>query len=100
MSKLTPSFLVFVARLEERLGRDAPDPQAGAAEAVLLLDHSGGEPELGGTDGGHIAAGTGADHQHVIRLHRPARSSHSTAIGRGPSPTIRRGNPSMGRAGR
>ena len=100
MSKLTSGFLVFVARLEERLGRDAPDPQAGAAEAVLLLDHSGGEPELGGTDGGHIAAGTGTDHQHVIRLHRPAHSSHSPAIGRGPSPTIRHGIPSTGRAGR
>ena len=52
--------------LEQRLGRDAAPQQAGAAERLLLLDDRDLEAELRGADGGHVAAGAGADDDDVV----------------------------------
>ena len=52
--------------LEERLGRDAPPQQAGSAERLLFFDDSRLQPELRGTNGRHIAAGTGAYDDYVV----------------------------------
>jgi hypothetical protein len=49
---------------DERLGRDAAHVEAHPTP-VLLLDDRGGEPELRGADGGHVAAGSGADDDDV-----------------------------------
>ena len=51
--------------LQQRLGRDAADIEAGAAEGGALLDHRHLHAELGGADRRHIAARTGADHDKV-----------------------------------
>src|SRR4029079_6166449 len=52
--------------LEQRLRRNAPPEEAGAAERFLLLDDCGLEAELAGADGGHVAAGAGADDDDVV----------------------------------
>ena len=52
--------------LEERLGRDAAPQQTRAAERLLFFDDGHLEPELRGTDRGHVAAGAGTDDDHVI----------------------------------
>ncbi|MCY1533814.1 hypothetical protein D9M68_691620 [compost metagenome] len=64
-------FVVLVGAVQQRLGRNAADVQAGAAESDLafladvLLDTSGLQAELGGTDGGNVTAGAGTNHNHV-----------------------------------
>ena len=50
---------------EQRLGRNAAPDQAGAAERLLLLDDRDLKSELRGADRGHVAAGSGADHDDV-----------------------------------
>ena len=55
-----------VGHAQDGLGGDAGVVQAAAADRVLL-DHGRLHPELGGTDGGHVAAGAGADHDAVVR---------------------------------
>ena len=55
--------------VQQRLGRDAADIEAGAAERAALLDAGHLEPELGRLDRGHVAARPAADdHQIVPRL--------------------------------
>ena len=51
--------------VQQRLGRDAADVEAGAAQRLAALDAGGLQPQLGGADRRHIAAGTGADHDQV-----------------------------------
>ena len=46
-------------RVEQRLGRDAADVEAGAAERLAALGAGGLEAELRGADRGDIAAGAG-----------------------------------------
>ena len=53
-----------VRGVDQRLGRNAADVQAGAAQA-LALDQHGGNAELASADGSHIAAGTAADDQQL-----------------------------------
>ena len=50
--------------VQQRLGRDAADVDAHAAELVLL-DHGGGEAELGGADGADVAGGAAAEDDDV-----------------------------------
>ena len=50
---------------EERLGRDAADVDAGAAEGLVGFDADDGEAELCGADGGDIAAGAAADDDEI-----------------------------------
>ena len=55
-------FFKFFGGMDQGLGRNAADVQAGTAE-LLALDQGGGDAKLGGTDGGNIAAGAAADNQ-------------------------------------
>ena len=59
----------MVARGEERLARDAADVETGAAEFLVFFDDGGLESELGGADGGDIAARAGADDDDVEFIH-------------------------------
>ena len=67
VGELVHRALVVLRGLEQRLGRDAADVEAGAAEAGLALpvlpvvDADGLEAELRGADGGDVAARAGAD---------------------------------------
>src|SRR5690606_14530081 len=56
--------LIFLAGLEQGLGRDAAPVQADAAQ-VLALDDGDLLAQLAGADGGDIAAGAGADDDEV-----------------------------------
>ena len=58
-------FLEKLGGVEQGLGRDAADIEAGAAQSLAALDAGGLEAELGRTDRGHIAARAGTDHQNV-----------------------------------
>src|SRR5205814_5021256 len=49
-------------------GGDAADVEAGAAQRRPLLDAGDFEAELGGADGGDVAAGAGPDHDQVVAL--------------------------------
>jgi hypothetical protein len=68
--------LVELGGLQQRLGGDAADVEAGAAEAHFALgvgigfrlDAGRGQAELRGTDRRHVAAGTAADHHYVELL--------------------------------
>ena len=51
--------------MEQALGWDAADIQAGAAQ-MLFLNEGDLCTQLGCSDGGHIAAGAATDHQHVL----------------------------------
>ena len=58
--------------VQQRLGRDAADVDAGAAERLVHLDADGDEAELGGADRGDIAARAAADDHDVggsVRSH-------------------------------
>jgi hypothetical protein len=69
---LDPHVAQAVARLleklgsvQQRLGRDAADVEAGAAVGGPLLDHGDLEAELAGADGADVAAGAGSDDDEV-----------------------------------
>src|SRR5260221_3523958 len=49
------------ARRQQRLARDAPDVEAGAAERFVLLHDGGFEAELRGADRGDVTAGAASD---------------------------------------
>ena len=67
--------------VQQRLGRNAADVQADAADARVALDQDDLLAEVGGAKRGGVAAGTGAEHQHlgvegrvgVLRGARPRR---------------------------
>ena len=46
----------MLGRLQHRLGGDASNVHAGAAEGLVLLDADGGEAELGAANGGDVSA--------------------------------------------
>ena len=52
--------------VQQRLGRDTAHVQADAAQRVVALHQHGGQTQVGGAEGGRIAAGAGAQHQHVV----------------------------------
>ena len=56
-------------RLEQLLGRDAPDVEAGAAEPALL-DHGDVQPRRGPVERRGVAAGTAADDDDVVVISR------------------------------
>ena len=66
----------FLRGLQQRLGRDAADIQAGAAERGALLHAGDLHAELRRADGAHIAAGSGADDDDVEGI-RPFRCTPS-----------------------
>ncbi|MNG12242.1 hypothetical protein D3C84_958410 [compost metagenome] len=63
--------MVLPGAVQQRLGRNATDVQAGTAEGdlalfvLVLLDAGGLQTELRRFDGGHIAARAGTDDYHV-----------------------------------
>ncbi len=59
--------MVDLGGAQQRLGRDAAPVEADAAE-MLALDDGGLEAELGGADGGDVAARPAADDDHVIDI--------------------------------
>src|SRR5262249_14725246 len=52
--------------LEQRLRRNAPAVQAGAAERLVLLDDGRSEAQLRGPDRGDVAAGPRTNHYDVV----------------------------------
>ena len=60
--------MVVVGRLQQGLGRDAPDVQAGAAQGAAFLDDGRLEAQLRRPDGGDVAARAAADDDQVIRI--------------------------------
>ena len=52
--------------VQQRLGGDAADIEAGAAVRLALLHDGGLQAELRGADGAHIAAGAGADDDEIV----------------------------------
>ena len=53
--------LEFRGGMDDRLGRNAADVQAGAAETVAAVDQHGFQPQLAAADARDIPAGPGAD---------------------------------------
>ena len=61
--------LVDFGGVEQGLGGDAADVEAGAAEGVVLLHEGHLEAELAGFDGGDIATRAGADYDEIELRH-------------------------------
>src|SRR5262249_22951283 len=59
---------VQLAGVEQGLGGDAADVEAGAAQRGTLLDDSGLQAQLGGADGGDVAARPRPDHDDVVQV--------------------------------
>ena len=55
-----------VAGMQQGLGGDAADVQAGSAKSLAALDHADLQAQLRRADGADIAAGAGADHDEII----------------------------------
>ena len=68
IGKVLLDVVVVMAGLEQGLGRDAPDVEAGAAEGAAHLDAGRRESQLGGLDGGDVSTGTSSDDHHVVLL--------------------------------
>ena len=60
--------VIELARIEQRLARDAADVQAGAAQGRPLLDAGHLPPELRRPDRRDVTAGTRPDHYQVVTL--------------------------------
>src|SRR5438874_12954944 len=67
--------MIDLGRAQQRLGRNAAPVEADAAEIGFFHDR-GLEAELGGADGGDIAAGAGADDDDV-----EGRVGHGYSLG-------------------
>ena len=51
--------------VQQRLGRDAADVQAGAAGAFARLDQGDRDAVVGGEEGGRVAAGAAAEDEEL-----------------------------------
>lgn len=60
---------VVFGGVQQGLGRDAADIQAGAAQGGAFIDEGDLEAELGGAEGANVAAGAGADDDEVEGRH-------------------------------
>ncbi len=63
---------IELARMQQRLGGDAADIEAGAAMRGALLDHGDLHAQLRGADGADIAAWPRADDDHIVTHDFPA----------------------------
>ena len=63
-------FVQHMGRVQQCLGRDAADVQAGAAQGVAPLNHSRFQAQLRATNGANVAAGAGTDDDDVVAGHR------------------------------
>ena len=52
--------------VQQGLGGNAADIEAGAAMRLALFHHGGFQAELGGANGADIAAGTGSDDNEIV----------------------------------
>jgi hypothetical protein len=66
MRQLMAGDLEHFRGVQQRLGRNAADVEAGAAMRLALFDDGDLEPELGGADGADITAGAGADDDEIV----------------------------------
>jgi hypothetical protein len=80
--KFTPNWQGAAVRLGEqlggvkqRLGRDAADVEAGAAQRLPAFDAGGLKPQLRRPDRGHVSARSSADHDHVEMVSAILQSS-------------------------
>ena len=101
-AKRVARLLVELGGVQQRLGGDAADVEAGAAVRRPLLDHGRPSGRAGRADGAHIAAGAGADDDQIVGGSRqlnsvagleraaarrtPTRSRRGRAAGRSASP--------------
>src|SRR5205823_1585367 len=69
LAELVARFLVQLGGVKQRLGRDAADVEAGAAERLVLLDHHHLHAELRRADRAEIAARAGTDDDEVVTGH-------------------------------
>ncbi len=71
--------LEHLGGVEQRLGRDAADVEAGAAERLALLDDGDFHAELRRADRADIAAGPGADDDEIVgHVDEPAFDKEET----------------------
>ena len=70
-------FLEQLGGMQQRLGGDAADVEAGAAEGGALLHHGHLHAELRRADGAHVAARAGADDDQVVRSRHATDSSRN-----------------------
>ncbi len=75
--KAVAGFRVGLGRMQERLGRHAPDVEAGAAIRGPLLDHGHLHAELRGADSAHVSPGAGADDDEIVSHSLSAQLSFS-----------------------
>ena len=59
-------FFIELGGVQQRLGGNATDVEAGAAEGLVLLDYGNLHAELCRADGADIAAGAGADDDEIV----------------------------------
>ena len=84
------TFMACACSSSALVGNAAPQ-QAGAAERLLLLDDGDLEAELRGADRRDVAAGSGADHDHVVVLgHVWSRFASALPFQRGQGDEMRR----------
>ena len=81
LGEAVPSLGKQLGGVEQGLGGNAADIEAGAAMGGALLDHCHLHAELGGADGADIAAGSGADHREVEHLGHGVRDPAACAAG-------------------
>ncbi len=55
-----------IGRMEESLGRNTPDVQAGAAELGVFFNYRGLQTVLTRTNGRRVSTGTAPDDDHII----------------------------------
>ena len=67
--------------VQQRLRRDAADVEADAAERRIALDQHDLEAEVGGAEGGRVAAGAGAEHEQVAARGRRRRTAPAATAG-------------------
>gem|GEM_PF-6839191 len=66
---MQPRELVVLRRREQRLGWNAPDVDARAAERLVHLDANSVEAQLGGTYCCYISTGSAADDRYIAVDH-------------------------------
>ena len=103
LRKTVAGLFIELRGMQHRLGRNAADIEAGAAEGGVFLDDGGFQPELRGTNGADIAAGAGADDDEVVGHAITPNSQSSWPGSSRPSTSLsltnaRRGCPAQGRA--
>ena len=69
--------------MQERLGRDAADVETDAAERRARVDQNDVLPQIGGAEGGGVAARTGAQNQNIgLEIGLAAGSAAASAVER------------------